>query len=92
MLEHESQSFFAVEHRNLTGEYRDTERAITLWHQKASAGRLPHLTEFGFDRLTSDWGYRFRRARSNDAYAQSGEINSFMRPQPGVIPLPLEPL
>src|SRR6266568_883379 len=45
-------------------------------------------------RLFCDDGYRLdaRRARSNDTYSQSGEINSFMGPQAGMIPLPLEAL
>src|SRR5271170_8124912 len=45
-------------------------------------------------RLLCDDGYRLdaRRARSNDSYSQSGEINAFMGPKTGMIPLAFEPL
>jgi hypothetical protein len=46
--------------RDLPAERRDTESAIRLWHQKASAGGgLPSLSAFDFSRLASEWGYRF---------------------------------
>src|SRR2546430_4616587 len=35
---------------------RDTERAVTLWHNKASAtGGPPPITAFDLSRLTGDW-------------------------------------
>jgi hypothetical protein len=45
----------------LAGELRDTELAITLWHQKASEfGGLPPLTAFDFSRMICGaWCYRF---------------------------------
>src|SRR5215469_7399046 len=45
-------------------------------------------------RLPCDDGYRLdaRGAGPDDAYSQSGEVDPFMRPQTGVIPLPLETL
>jgi hypothetical protein len=46
--------------RDLPAERRDTESAIRLWHQKATAGGgLPSLSTFDFSRLASEWGYRF---------------------------------
>jgi hypothetical protein len=45
--------------RDLAGEGRDTERAIRLWHQKASNPRPPDPSAFDFQRLGADWGYRF---------------------------------
>jgi hypothetical protein len=48
-----------VEHLELAGELRDTERAITFWKQKASEfGRPPPATEFDFSWITN-YGYRF---------------------------------
>jgi hypothetical protein len=49
----------AFERRDPAGEERDGEYAITLWHQKAHDGRAPHLNEFDFHRLRTDWAYRF---------------------------------
>ena len=44
----------------LASERRDTELAITLWHQKASElGTPPPFEAFDFTRLTIDWSYRF---------------------------------
>jgi hypothetical protein len=43
----------------LWAEARDTEKAIRFWHREASNGGPPHLTAFRFDRLKTDWGYRF---------------------------------
>src|ERR1700730_16119813 len=45
----------------LAGELRDTELAITFWHQKASEfGGLPPLTAFDFSRMISGaWCHRF---------------------------------
>src|SRR5205807_1684103 len=45
----------------LAGELRDTELAITFWHQKASEfGGLPPLTAFDFSRMiTGAWCHRF---------------------------------
>lgn len=45
--------------RDLLAESRDTERAIRLWHQKASSARPPDPSAFDFQRLGADWGYRF---------------------------------
>jgi hypothetical protein len=46
--------------RDLPAERRDTESAIRLWHQKATAGGgLPSLSTFDFSRLASERGYRF---------------------------------
>jgi len=45
--------------RDLAAEDRDTERALRLWHQKASNARPPDPSAFDFQRLTVDWGYRF---------------------------------
>lgn len=45
--------------RYLAAEGRDTERAIRLWHQKASDARPPDPSVFDFQRLGADWGYRF---------------------------------
>ena len=45
--------------RELAAESRDTERAIRLWHQKAANGDPPDLTSFDFQRLQTDWGFRF---------------------------------
>lgn len=43
----------------LASERRDTERAITLWHEKASElGTPPPAEAFDFSHVT-DWGYRF---------------------------------
>jgi hypothetical protein len=44
---------------DLAAESRDTERAIRLWHQKASNARPPDPSVFDFRRLGADWGYRF---------------------------------
>jgi hypothetical protein len=50
----------AAKHAWIVGEQRDTERAITLWHNKASAsGGLPPITAFDLSRLSDDWGHRF---------------------------------
>jgi hypothetical protein len=45
----------------LAGELRDTELAITFWHQKASEfGGLPPLTAFDFSQMISGpWSHRF---------------------------------
>src|SRR5438067_7133345 len=44
----------------LASERRDTELAITLWHQKASElGTPPPFEAFDFTRLTIDRSYRF---------------------------------
>jgi len=49
-----------AKHAWIVGEQRDTERAITLWHNKASAsGGLPPITAFDLSRLSDDWGHRF---------------------------------
>ncbi len=48
-----------IEHRAVTGESRDTERATALWYQKASTTGLPPVSSFDLSRLTSDWSYRF---------------------------------
>jgi len=53
------QNSFAFEGRDPVGEQRDSECAITLWHQKARDGSAPRLDEFDFQRLRTDWGYRF---------------------------------
>ena len=45
--------------RELAAESRDTERAIRLWHQKAALGDPPDLASFDFQRLQTDWGFRF---------------------------------
>src|ERR1051325_7631927 len=49
----------SFERPNLAGEQRDSECAITLWHQKARDGSPPRVNEFDFHRLQTDWGYRF---------------------------------
>ncbi len=45
----------------LAGELRDTELAITFWHQKASEfGGLPPLTAFDFSQMIGGaWSHRF---------------------------------
>jgi hypothetical protein len=40
-------------------ESRDTEQAIRLWHHKTASNSPPALTAFDFQRLQTDWGYRF---------------------------------
>jgi hypothetical protein len=52
--------------RRLAAESRDTEHAIRLWHHKAANGCPPDLTAFDFQRLQTDWGYRF--LISSDAF------------------------
>jgi hypothetical protein len=54
-----SKLVIAVGHRDLAAEARDTESAVTLWHQKALEGRPPDIAAFDLHRLGSDWGYRF---------------------------------
>jgi hypothetical protein len=50
----------ASEYSELASERRDTERAVTLWHQKAAElGWPPPLEAFDLSRMTSDWAYRF---------------------------------
>jgi hypothetical protein len=50
----------AVKRAWIVGEQRDTERAVTLWHNKASAsGGPPPITAFDLSRLNGDWGHRF---------------------------------
>src|SRR5437764_2365953 len=53
------QNSFPFERRDPAGEQRDSECAITLWHQKARDGSPPRLNEIDFHRLQTDWGYRF---------------------------------
>jgi hypothetical protein len=79
----------AVECRDLAGEHRDTERAITLWHRKASDGRLPHLTEFDFHRLASDWGYRF--LISGDKFLDAAVFIVYGSPLARLLDLPEKP-
>jgi hypothetical protein len=47
--------------RSLAGELRDTELAISFWHQKAAEfGGLPPLSAFDFSRIICyAWSYRF---------------------------------
>jgi len=59
MPERPIRNLLAVKSRDVAGEHRDTERAVTLWHQRASDDAIPSLTAFDFYRLTGDWGYRF---------------------------------
>jgi hypothetical protein len=59
MPERPARNLLAVTSRELAGEHRDTERAITLWHQKTADGTAPSLPAFDSYRLTGDWGYRF---------------------------------
>jgi hypothetical protein len=59
MPERPIRNLLAVKSRDVAGEHRDTERAVTLWHQKASDDAIPSRTAFDFYRLTGDWGYRF---------------------------------
>ena len=89
MSERQSQNLFAVEHRELAAEYRDTDRTITLWHQKASDGRIPHLTDFGFHRLTSDWGYRF--LISSDKFLDAAVFVIYGLPFARLLDLPEKP-
>ena len=83
------ENLFAVEHRDLAGEYRDTERAITLWHQKASGGRPPFLTALGFHRLASDWGYRF--LISGDQFLDAAVFVVYGLPFARLLDLPEKP-
>jgi hypothetical protein len=53
-------------YREPTAESRDTEQAIRLWHHKAASNSPPDLTAFDFQRLQTDWGYRF--LISSDAF------------------------
>jgi hypothetical protein len=44
----------------IEGEQRDTERAVTLWRQRAAEFRgIPPITAFDFSRIATDLGYRF---------------------------------
>jgi hypothetical protein len=50
---------FAMEHRDMVGEARDTDSAITLWYRKATEAGPPLVSAFDLSRLASDWSYRF---------------------------------
>lgn len=81
----------AVKRAWIVGEQRDTEHAVTLWHNKASAsGGLPPITAFDLSRLAGDWGHRF--LVSTDKVVQDSVFLIYGSPFARLLELPETPL
>ncbi len=81
----------AIKRAWIVGEQRDTERAVTLWHNKASAtGGPPPITAFDLSRLTGDWGHRF--LISTDKIVEDSVFLIYGSPFARLLELPETPL
>ena len=81
----------AAKHAWIVGEARDTERAVTLWHNKASAsGGPPPITAFDMSRLAGDWGHRF--LISTDKVVEDSVFLIYGSPFARLLELPETPL
>ena len=81
----------AIKRAWIVGEQRDTERAVTLWHNKASAtGGPPPITAFDLSRLTGDWGHRF--LISTDKIVEDSVFLIYGSPFARLLELPSTPL
>jgi hypothetical protein len=76
--------------RDLATESRDTERAIRLWHEKASSSRPPDLSAFDFHRFQTDWGYRFVIS-GQDEFLAAAVFLLYGKPFAHVLSLPDKP-
>jgi hypothetical protein len=81
----------AVKRAWIVGEQRDTEHAVTLWHNKARAsGGLPPITAFDLSRLAGDWGHRF--LVSTDKVVEDSVFLIYGSPFARLLELPETPL
>jgi hypothetical protein len=75
----------------IVSEQRDTERAVTLWHNKAAAsGGPPPITAFDLSRLAGDWGHRF--LISTDKVVEDSVFLVYGSPFARLLELPGTPL